>query len=248
MILSSLSNSYFCFLNSCLMIGHRLVLQCCLLCHANSGERILCENCDQKLPRLVGPICGQCATPLPAGHRCGSCLASPPYFDRLVVPFPYVFPIDALIQALKYGGRLTVSRMLADALAGKIDERVDLLIPMPISGARLRERGFNQAHEIARLVSRVTGTELAVDVCRRVGHGPPQAMLPWQLRARNVRGAFVCDAGLDGMRIAVLDDVVTTGATLNEIARVLKRAGAAHVSGWCVARALRHAVTPGSTF
>jgi ComF family protein len=164
----------------------------------------------------------------------------------LLAPFAYVFPIDAVVQALKYGGRLTLSRPLADALAATIDERVDLLIPMPLSEARLRERGFNQSHEIARPVSRITGIDLAADLCRRVVHTPPQAMLPWKERARNVRGAFVCDTDLSGLHVAVIDDVVTTGATLNEIARVLKRAGASRVSGWSAARALRHAVTPGT--
>ena len=245
MILGSLSNLSLHRLNNCVQFARGLVSQCCLLCHAQSGRRILCKTCDYKLPRLAGPICRQCATPLPAGQRCGACFASPPRFDHVVAPFAYVLPIDALIQALKYGGRLLVSRPLADALASTIDERVDLLIPMPLSEARLRERGFNQAHEIARLVSRATETDLALNVCRRVRHNPPQAMLPWKQRAGSVRGAFVCDADLHGMRVAVVDDVVTTGATLNEIARVLKRAGASHVSGWSAARVLRHAVTPG---
>ena len=124
-------------------------------------------------------------------------------------------------------------------------ERADLIVPMPLSAARLRERGFNQAQEIARLVGRLRDTEVATHLCRRVMETPPQATLPWKARASNVRGAFVCDRDLSGARVAVVDDVVTTGATLNELARVLKRAGAAHVSGWSVARAVRHAVTPG---
>ena len=136
-------------------------------------------------------------------------------------------------------------RPLAEELAARVDERVDVIVPMPLSAARLSERGFNQAHEIARVVGRATGTEVAGDLCRRVLETPPQAMLPWKARAANVRGAFVCDRNLEGACVAVVDDVVTTGATLNEIARVLKRAGAASVSGWSVARAVWHAVTPG---
>jgi ComF family protein len=205
----------------------------------------VCQACTREFQRLVAPLCEQCATPLPHGRQCGGCLAAPPRFDRLIAPFVYAFPIDALIQALKYGRRLMASRPLAEALAAQVDECVDLIIPMPLSAARLRERGFNQAHEIARAVGRATATDVAADLCRRVVDTPPQAMLPWKARAANVRGAFVCDRNLDGARIAVVDDVATTGATLNEIARVLKRAGAARVSGWCVARAVRHAVTPG---
>jgi ComF family protein len=207
----------------------------------------VCPGCAGEFQRLSGLLCQQCATPLLHGRRCGACLAAPPRFDRLIAPFTYTFPVDALIHALKYGRRLIASRPLAAALAAAVDERVDMIIPMPLAAARLRERGFNQAQEIARHVGRATGIAVAIDVCRRVLDTPPQALLPWKARAKNVRGAFVCDRDLHGMHIAVVDDVVTTGATLNEMARILKRAGAIRVSGWSVARALRHAVTPGPT-
>ena len=233
------------YLNYCLDFGRMLASARCLLCHAPSGARPVCRACAGEFPRLAQPLCNQCATPLPHGHQCGACLARPPHFDRLIAPFVYAFPIDALIHALKYGRRLVASRPLAEALAAAVDERVDLVVPMPLSAARLRERGFNQAHEIARLVGRISGTEAAADLCRRVMDTPPQATLPWKARAANVRGAFLCDQDLRGARVAIVDDVVTTGATLNELARVLKRAGAVHVSGWSVARAVRHAVTPG---
>lgn len=234
-----------CYLNHCVQFGRSLVSARCLLCHAPCAPHAVCRACSGEFQRLVRPLCEQCATPLPHGRRCGSCLAAPPRFDRLIAPFVYAFPVDALIHALKYGRRLIASRPLAEALAATVDERADLIVPMPLSAARLRERGFNQAHEIARLVGPAIGTQVALDLCRRVVDTPPQAMLPWKARAQNVRGAFVCDRDLQGARIAVVDDVVTTGATLNEIARVLKRAGAAHVSGWSVARAVRHAVRPG---
>lgn len=233
------------YLNHCVKFGRSLAAARCLLCHAPCGPHAVCRACSGEFQRLAEPLCEQCATPLPYGRQCGACLAAPPRFDRLIAPFIYAFPIDALIHALKYGRRLIASRPLAEALAATVDERADLIVPMPLSAARLRERGFNQAHEIARLVGRMTDTEVAVDLCRRVMETPPQATLPWKARAANVRGAFVCGQDLRGARIAVIDDVVTTGATLNEMARVLKRAGAAHVSGWSVARAVRHAVTPG---
>jgi ComF family protein len=176
---------------------------------------------------------------------CGACLSRPPHFDRLVAPFIYTFPVDALIRALKYGGRLNVARLLAGALVPRIDQSVDLIVPMPLSDVRLRDRGFNQAQEIARHVARARRLRVAASLCRRVRDTPPQAMLPWRERARNVRAAFVCDADLDGLRIAVVDDVATTCATLDEMSRVLKRAGASHVSGWCAARALKQAGAPG---
>jgi ComF family protein len=160
------------------------------------------------------------------------------------VPFVYHFPIDALIQALKYGGRLVVARFLAGAMAPLADEPIDVMVPMPLSGARVRERGFNQAQEIARHVGRMSGIDVAPALCRRVRETPPQAALPWKARASNVRGAFVCEADVSGLRIAVIDDVATTGATLNELSRVLKQAGAARVIGWCAARALKQASPP----
>jgi len=107
-----------------------------------------------------------------------------------------------------------------------------------LARGRLAERGFNQALEIARIVSARTGIPLLPLACRKVVDTPPQATLPWKDRAKNVRRAFVCDADLRGKRIAVVDDVLTTGATLGEVARVLRKAGAAEVAGWVVARTL----------
>ena len=231
-------------LNSRSFSVRRLVSQRCLMCGGKSGQQAVCPACDSELPRLAGPLCRQCATPIPDGRLCGACLATPPKFDRLVAAFEYAFPIDALIHALKYGGRLVVARLLANALGPLVDEKVDLIVPMPLSDARLRERGFNQAHEIARHIGRARRLKVVTTLCRRVMDTPPQAMLPWKERAGNVRGAFVCTTDLDGIRIAVVDDVATTCATLNELSRVLKRAGASRVHGWIPARALKHAGVP----
>ena len=234
-------------MNSCAFFVRDWISQRCLLCGARSGTRTVCGACESGLPRLVGSLCRQCATPIPTpdGTICGACLTTPPRFDRLIAPYAYVFPVDALIRALKYGGRLVVARFLASALVPLIDEAVDLLVPMPLSDTRLRERGFNQAHEISRHVSRATGVKTETRLCRRVRNTVPQAMLPWKARAQSVRGAFVCDVDLRGARVAVLDDVVTTGATLNEVSRVLKRAGASTVTCWSAARTLKHAIRPG---
>jgi ComF family protein len=143
-----------------------------------------------------------------------------------------------MIHAFKYHGNLALARVLSAALVSAIDDSADIIVPMPLSPARLRSRGFNQALEIARY----TGTALEIPVlpaaCRRVIDTPSQAALPWKERAGNVRGAFVCDADLTGKRVAIVDDVMTTGSTLAELAKKLKRAGASQVSGWVVARAL----------
>lgn len=171
---------------------------------------------------------------------CGACLQNPPHFTAVTVAFAYRFPIDALIHAFKYGGNLAVATVLAPALAEAIGpERADLVVPMPLAPGRLTARGFNQAQELARILGRLTGIPVAINICRKVLETAPQASLPWKERARNVRGAFVCDGRLDGLRVAVIDDVMTSGASLNELAKCLRRAGAIEVHGWLVARALR---------
>jgi ComF family protein len=146
--------------------------------------------------------------------------------------------VDALIHAFKYHGNLALARVLGAALAGAIDDDVDFIVPMPLSLARLRDRGFNQALEIARYAGAAKKIPVLPTACRRVLDTPSQAALPWKERARNVRGAFVCDADLTDKRVAIVDDVMTTGSTLAELAKKLKRAGASRVSGWVVARAL----------
>lgn len=176
--------------------------------------------------------------PLASGSLCGACLDRPPRFDRVSAAAAYRFPVDALIQAYKYGGRLALSRVLGELLAREVAPDVDAIVPIPLAERRLAERGFNQALEIARVVAAATGIPLIPDACRKTADTPPQAALPWKERARNVRRAFVCDARFEGERIAVVDDVLTTGATLNELARVLRRAGAGSVRGWVVARTL----------
>lgn len=237
----SLSNFESGFLNHCSRLVRGALPQCCLLCGVDTPPALLCAACDAALPRLPTTRCRTCALPIIRAEVCGACLDRPPRFDRVSAVFAYRFPLDALVQALKYGGNLAVAGVLGETLARAIAlERVDLIVPMPLSVQRLRERGFNQAHEIARSVARATRIPVAAEACRRVIDTAAQAQLPWKERARNVRGAFVCDADLSGRSVAVIDDVMTTGATLDELAKNLKRAGAIEVRGWVVARTLKH--------
>jgi ComF family protein len=237
------------FLNVCVQLVHTMLPQRCLLCGApappaspvagaSAAHPLLCADCDADLPRLAAARCTVCALPLPSGAVCGACLNRPPRFDRVSAPYAYRFPVDALIHAFKYGGRLAHAAPLAAALAGAVPRDADVIVPMPLAPRRLAQRGFNQALELARVVAARTGIALAADACRKVLDTVPQAALPWQERAKNVRRAFVCDADFTGLRVAVVDDVLTTGATLSEIARVLRRAGAISVAGWVVARTL----------
>ena len=128
---------------------------------------------------------------------------------------------------------------LANELAACIGTPgVDCILPLPLSAQRMRERGFNQAQEIARPLSRKFGLALVPDACARALDCAPQASLPWKERQANIRNAFECRIDLSGKSVAVVDDVVTTGAALNECARVLKRHGAARVENWVAARTL----------
>ena len=145
-----------------------------------------------------------------------------------------------MVQSFKYHGSLSLADWCADAIlaarARRDEPLPDAVVPLPLAAARQRERGFNQALEIARpIASRLRIPQIDAGV-RRIRASRPQADLPWVERTANVRGAFVCDVSLTGLSVAVVDDVMTTGATLREFARTLKRAGAARVENWVVAR------------
>ncbi len=221
-------------------IGQILLPQDCLLCQGASGELLLCQACMRELPSAAS-ACPRCAAPGAGDAECGACLADPPHCDASRAAFVYAYPVDALVQALKYGGQLPLAGLFANELHRHIDDAssVDLIMPLPLHPRRLAERGFNQAAEIARVLSRLCGITMNTQLARRVRNTAPQTALPWRERATNMRGAFACDAGVAGLRIAVVDDVMTTGATLDEFARTLKKSGAARVENWVVARTPR---------
>jgi ComF family protein len=233
-----------------------LLPQQCLLCGADEdtdgerhGEFAVCQDCAADLPLLAGHCCPCCALPVPESESataiCGQCLKSPPHFDATQAAYRYGFPTDKLIQALKYHRRLASADFLADALlalpmAGQPYQTPDVILPVPLSAQRLAERGFNQAVELARPLARRLNRPLELIAVRRNRHTTPQAQLPWKARAKNIQHAFECDVDLTDKIIWVVDDVMTTGATLNELARVLKLHGARRVENRVVARAVKH--------
>jgi len=206
----------------------------CFLCRGAAPD-VLCAACDADLPRLSAPLCPRCALAAPGGALCGRCLAEPPHYDATVAALAYAFPADVLIHALKFRGELALAPLFAGILSQRISrsERIDLVVPVPLSAQRLRGRGYNQSAEIARRLAQRAPLELFL--CERSRDTAAQTDLPWSERQRNVRGAFRCARSISGT-VAVVDDVMTTGATLNEIALVLKRAGAGRVVNWVVAR------------
>jgi ComF family protein len=143
------------------------------------------------------------------------------------------------MYAFKYHGRVALAEWGAQAiLTARAGARPDRLVALPLSRERQRERGYNQAYEIARILARELRIPLVRGGVHRDRAAPPQAALPWTERAKNVRGAFACELDLKGLSVAVVDDVMTTGASLAEFARTLKRAGATRVENWVVARTL----------
>jgi len=206
----------------------------CFVCRG-AARALLCAECDAELPRLAQPLCPRCALESPGGQVCGRCLAQPPAFDATCAALAYEFPADALVHALKFRGELALAPLLASLLSEKLKDRVDHVVPVPLSRERLRRRGYNHAVEIARCLGTVD-----IGLCERIREAPPQMELPFDERQRNVRGAFRCTRSLAGASVAVVDDVMTTGATLEEMARTLKAAGAARVVNWVLARTFRH--------
>ncbi len=205
----------------------------CFLCRG-AAAGLLCAACDAELPRLAGPRCPRCALDSPRGEVCGRCQGEAPHYDATVAALAYEFPADALVHSLKFRGELVLAEHLGAILGQCIaDPEVDSVIAVPLSADRLRSRGYNQAVEIARHVAR---RPVELDLCVRERDTPAQMDLPYSERRRNVRGAFRCTRALPGASVAVVDDVMTTGATLDEIAKVLKRAGAGRVVNWVVAR------------
>lgn len=215
----------------------------CLLCLAPAGDGLLCTGCLADLPRLAALVCPVCALPTPAGQSCGTCLQQRRHFDATVAQYRYDAPLDRLIQAFKYAHRLPVADLLATTMLDGPRPQGDLLVAAPLSTARLRERGFNQAQELARRLARGTGLPLLTGPVLKVRDTPAQASLPWPRRQANIRHAFECRADLAGKTVIVVDDVMTTGATLDELARTLKHAGASRVVNWVVARVLPQTAT-----
>lgn len=212
----------------------------CLLCGIDSSDGLLCPACAADLPMPPTACCPQCADQTTYGERCGACLKEAPHFDLTVAAFHYDFPVDRIIHALKYGHQLAVAKWLGGRLAKLIAPGEQLILPLPLHAERLRERGFNQSMEIARVIGNCLNLPVDRSSLVRNRATPPQADLPFKERHKNVRGAFECLVDMTGKNIVLIDDVMTTGATLNECARVLKLHGANRVTVAVAARALKH--------
>ena len=213
----------------------------CLLCGAPGVEGMdLCADCAAELPRNLS-CCARCALPLalPAA-LCGHCQKRLPIWDAAWAPFRYGWPLDRLEARYKFDGDLAAGRVLSTLWQHEPRPLglPEVMLVVPLHVGRLRRRGYNQALELAKPVARACGVPLRVDVLQRVRPTQAQTELDARARRHNVQGAFALATGVTLPRhVAVFDDVMTTGATLGECARVLKRAGVQTVDVWALARA-----------
>jgi len=218
----------------------------CILCRSRGAFGLdLCTACEADLVPN-GHACSICAEPLPAADEasvCGACVQHPPAFECSYVPFRYAYPINHLVRNLKFRGDLACGRVLGELFAARVVARAvalpELIIPVPLAQQRYRQRGFNQANELALPVRRVTRIPVRNDLVIRHRETAEQAALDLESRRKNVRRAFSMAASLPARHVAILDDVVTTGSTVGELARVLHSAGAERVAVWAICRAGR---------
>jgi ComF family protein len=219
----------------------------CTLCGAVGtlrGDHIrdLCPACRDALP-WADTQCARCALPLSATNLealCGHCQTQPPAFERCLSPFIYQPPLDHLLLGLKFNGHLAQARLLGELMAAWLTAVVDAppahIIPVPLHNTRLRERGFNQAVELARPIARQFNLSLNLTDVSRTRATSPQSELSRKQRLKNIKGAFKVKQPLSG-RVVIVDDVMTTGSTAHELAQTLLNAGAEAVEVWVCARA-----------
>jgi len=236
--------------------------QACLLCGGTTSQQhalALCDSCIAELP-VLGETCQRCANPLetqlerlgnylkhPAllqTRQCGQCIRKQPYFDHSIAFFPYIAPFNHFVQAAKFKGKFAIARMLGELMAQQlsnsiniIEDQPDGLLPVPLHFSRQRERGYNQSLEISIPISKRLQIPILTDIASRITATPPQTSLSLKQRKQNLCNAFNINMDVTDQHIAIIDDVMTSGATVNALAKKLKQAGAKQVSIWCFSRA-----------
>ena len=214
----------------------------CLVCNGIITNNLgVCAPCESELP-VLNNYCDLCAEPLAVGMtRCGSCLVKNILYVNTKVQFYYAAPVDNLIIKLKFGHDLTGARVLGNLLAGYliqngIGEKPEIIVPVPLHSYRLRTRGYNQALEIARPVAKKLSIPIDRFSVTRVKNTMAQAQLRAKDRAGNVRGAFEVKKSFNYRHVAIIDDVITTGHTIMELAKTLYRHGVSRIDIWCCAK------------
>lgn len=221
-------------------LWQKLYPSVCALCGAAGTEKLdLCTPCRADLPSLE-TACLRCARPLSTIGICGACQQQAPPQDFTLSAFRYEAPLDYLILQLKFHGKLYLASLLGELLANHLEQRVrslpECIIPVPLHPGRLRERGFNQALELARPVATRLNIPIHHQEVQRKHNTAPQSGLSHRERKRNMRGAFAIQGAFDKGHVAIMDDVLTTGHTVEELARTLRQAGTHTIEVWTCAR------------
>lgn len=216
----------------------------CLLCGLASGAAMVCRGCCEDLPWIVSG-CSRCGAPLPPGvppGPCAACDLALRGIDRVRAALVYEYPVDSLVAAAKFHGRVECARLLGELLArhlagdGGDAPACDLVVPVPLHPDRLGRRGYNQAAVIAAPAALAAGAAVDQHAGKRRVNTPPQSGLAGSDRRANVRAAFAARRDLEELDVAIVDDVITTGHTVSALAVALRRAGARRVEAWCAAR------------
>ncbi len=219
----------------------------CLLCAANSSGLDLCEGCQADLPRNQS-ACQRCAHPLEISAvktilTCAHCLKKPPSVDHSTVPFLYQNPISFMVKQLKFHNQLVYAPLIAHLISQVLQQEENLphlILPVPLHSKRLQQRGFNQSQQIAQHIAKQLNLSCRHDLVARQKNTTSQTELNTALRQQNIKGAFRVIKPIIAKRVAIVDDVMTSGATANELAATLKQAGVEEVQLWAFARAGRH--------
>jgi ComF family protein len=230
-------------------VAHAVLPNLCALC-GNLSQATLCAGCDEAYWNESRLRCTVCAVPLSAArqaqhaqYRCADCIGEPPPFDATFALADYRAPLDTLAIGLKFRARLMLAREFAQRLARLAQDawqdradRPDVIAPVPLAGRRLTERGYNQAWQIAKPLARALQVRSDATLLRRVIHTAPQSRLDLDARRQNVGRAFKVAHAVQGLHVGIVDDVMTTGATLEALARTLKAAGARRVTNFVALR------------
>ncbi len=225
------------------IIQDRVFPPTCLLCNLSSNVFDICEPCAISLEKNAD-CCYRCGetfeSSISAPKICGKCIYSPPAYDETHAPFIFQSGMRYLIHALKFHNSYKNSRLLGRLISESLQNTPglpELIIPVPLHPIRYRQRGFNQSLEIARTVSKQLKIPLDYSSCQRRKYTLQQSDLPAKRRKNNLRNAFTITRPIKADHIVILDDVMTTGATANELAATLKKAGVNRVDVWVCARA-----------
>lgn len=215
----------------------------CLLCNrASKNKQDFCKKCYQDLP-WIEFACPKCGQPLETNNQlCKECLKNPPIFEQTIALFHYKEPINHFITGLKFNNKLIYSRILGELMAEKISKHYqqtnlpEIIIPVPLHNQRLRQRGYNQAIELARPIAKILALPIDIKSCKRIKNTGTQSSIPAKQRAKNIKKAFTIKNKPAAKHVAIIDDVITTGNTIKELSSVLHKSGVQTIDIWCCAK------------